>query len=179
MECSEVYRGREEEIIDLFTATFTASEGTEEGALIGGLVRDLMARTPERDLRVVVAEEDGGLVGAVLSTRLAFDEDNRTVFVLGPVAVATARQRQGIGQRMLVHALGRLRDSGVDVAVTYGDPDYYAKVGFRPMTEIFAAAPFRLQHPEGWLGRSLTDAEMTPLKGRSRCVDALNDPVFW
>jgi predicted N-acetyltransferase YhbS len=93
--------------------------------------------------------------------------------------VATDRQRQGIGQRLLRHGLASLRNAGVDIVMTYGDPRYYAKVGFRPISETDARAPFALKHPEGWLAQSLTDRAMTPLKGPSRCVEALNDPLFW
>lgn len=79
---------------------------------------------------------------------------------------------------MARYSLKALRD-GVDVVVTYGDPGYYSRVGFKPVSEAFAPAPFRLQHPEGWQAQSLTEAELTPLKGPSRCVSALNDPAFW
>lgn len=179
MEFSSCYKGSEQGIVDLCAATFTASEGAAEGALIGDLVRNQLAGTADPDLHVFIAEEDGALVGAAVFTRLSYDQDDRIVFVLGPLAVATDRQGEGIGQTLLVHGLTQLREAGVDVAVTYGDPNFYGKAGFRPIPESFARAPFRLQHPEGWLGQSLTDAEMTPLKGPSRCVEALNDPVFW
>jgi predicted N-acetyltransferase YhbS len=171
--------GREAEIIDLFTATFTVSEGEEEGALIGALARNLLGGTAAQDLFVLCAQEEGRIIGSVICSRLTFEEDERRVFVLGPVAVAPDRQGKGVGQRLLSHALAALRSAGVDVAMTYGDPSYYAKVGFMPISEAHAAAPFALSHPEGWLAQSLTEHPMTPLQGPSRCVEALNDPVFW
>jgi predicted N-acetyltransferase YhbS len=179
MEFSSAPKGREEEIIRLFTATFAASEGMEEGALIGDLVRSLLAGTAEKDLFVFTAEEDGNIIGGIVFSRLTYGQDDRTVFVLAPVAVATERQGKGIGVRLLTHGLASLRNAGVDIAMTYGDPNYYAKVGFMPISEADAQAPFPLNHPEGWLGQSLTDHAITPLKGPSRCVEALNDPVFW
>jgi len=124
MEFSAEYRGREAQIIDLFTATFTASEGEEEGALIGELVRNLLGGTAPEDLFVFTAVEDGKIVGGIVFSRLTYERDERTVFVLGPVAVGTDRQGKGIGQQLLNHGLA-------------------------------------------------------PLKGPSRCVGALNDPVFW
>lgn len=142
-------------------------------------MRNLLGGTAEKDLFVFTADETGTIVGGIVCSRLTFDQDKRTVFVLGPVAVATEHQGKGIGQRLLNHGLMALRSGGVDIAVTYGDPNYYAQVGFTPITESFAQAPFRLSHPKGWLGRSLTDREMTPLKGPSHCVDALHDPSFW
>jgi predicted N-acetyltransferase YhbS len=93
--------------------------------------------------------------------------------------VATEKQGKGIGQRLLTHGLAALRSAGVDIVMTYGDPNYYAKVGFVPISEADAPAPYKLNHPEGWLGQSLTDRAMAPLKGPSHCVEALNDPLFW
>jgi predicted N-acetyltransferase YhbS len=179
MEFLTGHKGREAEIIDLFTATFTASEGEEEGALIGELVRNLLGGTAGQDLFVFTAEEDGVIIGGIVFSRLTYALDERTVFVLAPVAVATEKQGKGIGQRLLTHGLATLRSAGVDTVMTYGDPNYYAKVGFVPISEADAPAPHKLNHPEGWLGQSLTDRAMAPLKGPSHCVEALNDPLFW
>lgn len=173
------YKGREAATTSLFAAAFTASEGAEEGALIGGLVRDLLGKTADGDLYVFTAEEAGEIVGGIVFSRLTYTEDDRTVFVLAPVAVATDQQGKGVGQRLLAHGLTALRNAGVDIVVTYGDPAFYSKVGFTPISEAFAPAPFKLNHPEGWLAQSLTDAELAPLKGPSRCVAALDNPAFW
>jgi predicted N-acetyltransferase YhbS len=173
------FEGREGPIADLFTATFTASEGAAEGALIGDLVRNLLGGTAAADLFVFTAEEAGAIVGGAVFSRVIYEQDDRTVFILAPMAVATDRQGEGIGQRLITHGLTALREAGVDIVLTYGDPAYYAKVGFAPITEAFAPAPFPLNHPEGWLGQSLTARAMTPLAGPSRCVAALNDPAFW
>ncbi|MGO4917852.1 GNAT family N-acetyltransferase [Pseudogemmobacter sp. W21_MBD1_M6] len=179
MDFSAEYKGRAAAIADLFTATFTASEGSNEGVLIGDLARRLMAETPTQDLRVFTAWNGGELAGAILFSRLNYEGDNRTVFVLGPVAVATGQQRQGIGQRLISHGLEELRQEGVGLAVTYGDPGFYGRAGFKVITENDVPAPFPLRHPEGWLGQSLNNAALTPFKGPSRCVQAFNDPAFW
>jgi predicted N-acetyltransferase YhbS len=179
MDFSTGFKGGEEAIIDLFIATFTASEGADEGALIGELVRNMLGTTADEDLFVFTAAEAGAIVGAILFSRLTYDNDDRSVFVLGPAAVAPDHQRKGIGQRLISHGLEALRDAGVDIAVTYGDPNYYSRVGFAPISEAQAPAPFALNHPEGWLGQSLTDQEFTPLPSPCRCVGELHDPVFW
>jgi len=179
MIVSNQLKGRQQAIAELFTTAFTASKGAAEGALIGDLVRRQMAGTAPPDIRVFTAEDDGALVGGAIFTRLTYAQDDRTVLILGPVAVTAEWQGQGIGRKLLEHALDALRQDGVDIALTYGDPTYYAKVGFAPITQDVAAAPFELRQPEGWLGQSLSGAEMTPLKGPCTCVEALNDPVYW
>lgn len=147
--------------------------------LIGDLTRNLLVATAEADIHVVTAREERALVGAIVLSRLAFDQDDRTVFPLGPVGVATDRQGEGIGQMLLAHRIAALRNKGVDLAVTYGDPSCYSRVGFRPITEEFARAPFELKCPKGWLGQSLTDGKMTPLNGSSRHVEAFSRPDCW
>lgn len=179
MEMSNGFKGQEQEIIDLLAATFAASEGAEEGALIGDLARNLLATTADADIHVFTAREKRSLIGTIIFSRLTYEEDDRTVFVLGPVGVATHCQGRGIGQGLLAHGLAGLRKADVDVAVTYGDPNYYSKLGFRPITEEFARAPFKLKHPKGWLGQSLTDRKLKPLTGPSRCVEAFRRPDYW
>lgn len=179
MEISAEYEVHAAAIADLFTATFSASEGVDEGAVIGELAHRLMAETPVQDLRVFSAWSRGELVGVIIFSRLIYEGYNHTVFVLGPVAVATDRQQQGIGQRLISHGIEELRREGVELAVTYGDPGFYGRVGFKAITEDDVPAPFSLQHPEGWLGQPLNNTPLTPLKGPSRCVQAFNDPSFW
>ncbi|PUB17336.1 GNAT family N-acetyltransferase [Yoonia sediminilitoris] len=179
MDYSTDHSAHAEAIADLFTATFTASEGAEEGALIGDLTRRLLAETHAADLRVFTAWEDGALVGGILFTRLTFENETRTVFMLAPVAVATTWQGKGIGQKLIAYGLDTLRKEGVDIAVTYGDPAFYGRLGFKPVTETEVPAPHNLQHPEGWLGQSLTKGPLVPLRGPVRCVGAFDDPAYW
>jgi len=101
------------------------------------------------------------------------------VFILSPVAVKTDQQGKGIGQKLLKHGLDEIRNNGVQVAMTYGDPNYYSKVGFQQISEDFAQAPFKLTYPEGWLAQSLTGQSLEPILGASSCVAALNDPSIW
>lgn len=176
------YKGCAAAIADLVAESFAVSEGAEEGRLVGDLARRLMAETPPADLRVVSAWEDEGegrALGAVFFSRLTYDQDPRAVFVLGPAAVAPDRQRRGIGQALIAHGIDALRAAGVDVLLTYGDPAYYGRAGFRPIDQAQAAAPFPLRHPEGWQGRGVRGAAWRPLAGPCRCVAALADPVFW
>ena len=170
---------RADQIAQLFKDSFTDSEGAEEGAVIHDLARDLLTTTPKDDLRVFVAEADGTLRGCVISTRLRFAKDPRTAFLLSPMAVATTSQGQGIGQALIRHALEVLQAEGVDVAVTYGDPRFYGRVGFEPVTTDTVPAPLPLNMPEGWIAQSLTDAPLTPLVGPSLCAPALDRPDIW
>lgn len=172
-------QGREAELVDLFATTFAASDGPEEGASVRELSRDLLASTAPEDLLVLVAVAAGSIVGGVAFTRLRYDRDDRTVFLLAPLAVAVDRQGQGIGQRLVTAGLTELRRGAVDLVLTYGDPAFYGRIGFAPVEASFAAPPHPLQHPEGWLATALSDRGASPLRGSARTVAALDDPRSW
>ena len=69
--------------------------------------------------------------------------------------------------------------AGVKLVFTYGDANFYSKVGFKCITENVAQAPLKMTQPEGWLGQSLSGDEITLIPGNSNCVAALNNPVYW
>lgn len=179
MNFSTDYETHANAITDLFASTFAASEGAEEGAVVGALARRLITETPAKDLRVVTAWADGTLLGNIIFTRLTYANDPRMVFMMAPVAVSTAHQGKGIGQRLIAHGLDLLRQEGVDIAVTYGDPAFYGRVGFKPVSEADLPAPQPLQQPHGWIAQSLTGVPLTPLRGPARCVAAFDDPALW
>lgn len=173
------YKGKAEEVIAKFAETFTVSEGPEAGRLIKELVADMLASLSDEDMNVHSAVEGGNIVGSIVFTRMVYDQEVRRVFILAPVAIATSQQGKGLGQRLIGNGLQALRENGVDIALTYGDINFYSKVGFSQITEADVQAPLPLQYPEGWLGQSLTNTQFEPLKGRSRCVVPLDNPDHW
>ena len=179
IQYSADFKSRTTAIARLFEDGFGASEGAEEGALIGGLAREMLSEVPDTDLHVFTAWDVDTLVGAIIFSRLQARNDPRRVFLLAPVAVAPDQQGRGVGQSLLRYGLSEMRRLGADVAVTYGDPAYYHKVGFRPVTTETVPAPRALQMPQGWLAQSLTDAPLAPIKGPVHCVGAIDDPVYW
>lgn len=165
-------------IVQLFRTVFADSEGESEGEAIGRLAENLLETTAKRDLFNFVADDGGDLIGSIFLTRLGF-EDALEAFLLAPVAVQTAHQGQGVGQALIGHGLKVLQDQGVSVAMTYGDPSFYAKVGFRAVSPDAIQAPFALSQPEGWLGQSLVGNPIETLSGRVTCVEALRNARYW
>lgn len=170
---------RNAEITDLMRRTFTASEGAEEGNLIGALAQDLLATTPPQDLRVFIATAETDVMGAIIWTRLQFKTNTPQAFLLSPVAIAPEWQGKGVGQALIRYGLKDLQKQGVEMALTYGDPSFYSKVGFQQITESMIKPPQPLAHPEGWLAQSLTSATLQPVEGTTRCAPALNHPDYW
>lgn len=178
MEYTAAYPNDAADIERLFNQTFSDSEGQAEGEMIGRLARDLMSGTPVGDLYCFVARENGHIVGAICFSRIRF-ESERKAFILAPVAVQTDQQGKGIGQKLIRFGLDSLSREGVEIAITYGDPNFYSKLGFQSVTEDIIPAPLSLQYPEGWLAQSLKGDEIQPIKGKSACVEALSKPEYW
>ena len=162
----------------LFVSVFSQSEGEQEGALIGNLVKEMIASTDSRDLYGFVAVDGKQIVGAIFFSRLSFDEDI-DVFVLAPVAVHSDHQGMGIGQALITHGLREMERRGVRFVTTYGDPSFYSKVGFHPISQDVIAAPLELSQPEGWLGQSFAGDGIEAIGGNCTCVKALDNPAYW
>lgn len=167
-----------EEIKQLFTKTFSDSEGQSEGLLIGNLVSNLMTSTDSHNLYVFAVTENEQIIGSVIFSKLTF-ESEVNAFLLSPVAIHTSYQGKGIGQKLINFGLNTLKENEVELAFTYGDPNFYSKVGFSLITEKLVKAPLKLTYPEGWLGQSLVSDEIKPIRGNSFCVEALNEPELW
>ncbi|WP_127560374.1 GNAT family N-acetyltransferase [Saccharospirillum alexandrii] len=167
-----------DEIQRLFTEVFSESEGEEEGKLIGGLVDSLMATTRDEDLIGCVATDKNEVIGCIFFSRLSFNTPI-DAFIMAPVAIRTDSQNKGIGQELINFGLGLLKEKDVTLAFTYGDPNYYSKVGFQCITESTIKAPVTLSQPEGWLCQTLDGNAIQAIDGQSKCVEAFNDPKYW
>ncbi|GIU12220.1 MULTISPECIES: GNAT family N-acetyltransferase [unclassified Shewanella] len=167
-----------EEISGLFNETFSASEGADEGKVIGELTTELMKTTDCDELYIFVATEGDKLAGSIMFSRLTF-ETRIDAFILSPVAVHPSFQRQGVGQKLIQFGLDTLRSKGIELVFTYGDPNYYSKVGFQLVSEDLVKAPQPLTYPEGWIAQSLKGEQLQAINGSCRCVAALNKAEYW
>lgn len=171
-------KSNQKEVAALFTSVFTSSEGESEGILIGNLSSELASSIDNEETICFGAYENGSLIGSIFFTRLKFNNPVQ-VYMLAPVAVSVEHQSKGIGQALINYGLNELKKRSVTVAVTYGDPNYYSKVGFRELPESIIQAPLKLSMPFGWLGQSLTGKPIPTINERPVCVKEFNDPVYW
>jgi predicted N-acetyltransferase YhbS len=173
-----INKNSQEEVAKLFTSVFTLSEGEKEGRLIGNLASKLSSRIDNQEIICFGTYEGESIVGAIFFTRLQFKTVIQ-VYMLAPVAVRKDYQRKGVGQALINFGLNELKNRSVAVAITYGDPSYYSKVGFHALSENVIQAPLKLLMPEGWLGQSLAEKPIPTIKERPSCVEAFNDPAYW
>jgi putative acetyltransferase len=167
-----------DEVASLFTSAFSSSEGEQEGKLVGSLASALATRIDNQEIICIGAYADGTMIGAIFFTRLRFEEPIEA-FMLAPVAVSTAHQGRGVGQALIKFGLEQLKNRSTTLAVTYGDPAFYSKVGFQALSEEIIQAPLPLSMPEGWLVQPLSGEAIPILKSRPVCVQEFDNPDYW
>lgn len=89
----------------------------------------------------LVAENDDGIVGHVMFSRM--ESENGTFFAaLGPLAVSSARQNEGIGGQLSRAGVEACRELGAGALCVLGHPDYYPRFGFSPEAAKKFTAPY-------------------------------------
>jgi putative acetyltransferase len=128
----------------------------------GNAEADLVDEVRETDETVLslIAEENGKIVGHILYARLTVDGAPSAV-ALGPIAVDLARQKQGIGGRLIEEGHKLLREKGEKLIFVVGDPAYYSRFGFSRE----AAAKFDTPYNGPYL-MSFTLAQGAPVSGK-------------
>jgi putative acetyltransferase len=165
--------------IELVRITFQQADGLDEAHAVSGLVARYFERFPRTDLLGFGAFEGDALIGCLFFSRLDFPESNVRVFLLSPMAVHPDFQGHRIGQNLIHFAHHELRQRGVQLTVTYGDPAYYSQTGFVPISSRALAAPHPLSMPQGWIAQSLDGTTPLHVPGPSTCVTELDVPELW
>ncbi|HEX7711824.1 MAG TPA: N-acetyltransferase [Sphingomonadaceae bacterium] len=128
-------------IAALVTAAFRSAlfSGGNEAEIVERLRAD-------GDLAVsLVAENlDRAVIGHVAFSPIAVSDGSGGWYALGPISVIPLRQRVGIGSTLSEAGLARLRELGAAGCVVFGDPNYYARLGFAHDPALTCRGP----HPE-------------------------------
>lgn len=83
------------------------------------------------DLALSLVALDGEtLVGHIAFSRVTISDGSSEWYDLGPVSVAPAVQRQGIGSALIERGIAELRGRGARGIVLLGSPGYYSRFGF-------------------------------------------------
>ncbi|EJW10280.1 GCN5-related N-acetyltransferase [Rhodovulum sp. PH10] len=154
------------------------NETTGDAPAIGRLVTEAMLLLPQAtgtEAGIVAALRAAGALSLSLVAEQEGEEDGAPIGYLaasparigaqdgwgliGPLVVAPARHRSGIGTALMTEALRRLRASSRGAALV-GDPRYYGRFGFRAFPgltvagcppEVVLALPFDGLAPRGEL----------------------------
>ena len=119
------------------------------------LVRDLLRDAVS--CLSLVATTGSRIVGHIVFTRCGIEGSVAEVSLLGPLAVAPADQRQGVGTALVQAGVRRISDSGATVVCVLGDPGYYSRLGFEPEPLIRPPYPLPDEWQGAWQSRWLGD----------------------
>ncbi len=93
---------------------------------------------------VLVAEDDGAVVGMIAASRMQVTADTREIaaVAVAPLAVARRKRGQGVGEALVAAAIAHLRSAGVELGFVLGDPAYYGRFGFDAATARGFDSPY-------------------------------------
>ncbi len=106
----------------------------------------------------LVAEVEGRVIGHIAFSPVTLSEGTQNWYGLGPVSVAPAYQRQGVGKALIRAGLARLKELKAQGCCLVGHPDYYRQFGFQNRSglvhegvppEVFFALSFDGPIPQG------------------------------
>jgi putative acetyltransferase len=140
------------------------------------LVRELLRE--ESIVLSLVGIVDRALVGHVIFTTCSIAGKTDQVSLLGPLAVAPAWQRRGIGRALVREGLQRLENAGVIQVYVLGDPAYYGRVGFEPEAGVAPPYPLPKEWRGAWQSVRLQNAER-PLYGKLSVPSPWLQPALW
>ena len=136
-----------------------------------------------RDLQELAAISFVGLANNGLVAHAAFTPCSLTgrtdkVALLGPVAVAPGRQRQGIGSALLRAGWRHLQNAGTGCVYVLGDPGYYGRLGFKSDDDVRRPYPLPEEWRGAWQSLSLSEHK-TPLRDQLTVPQAWRRQALW
>lgn len=157
--------------------------GAEEGPVVSELIKNLL-NDPTADPKLsLLAEESGDLIGHITFSKVEIKETQQHLEtrILGPLAVAPKAMKQGIGSKLVNAGCEQLMQSGVNLVLVYGDPNYYSRFGFTTAGKIGVLPPYPIpvEYEEAWMIKKLTANIPNNINSKIKCCKALDDPIHW
>ena len=161
-----------------FKKVFTKSEGKKEGNIIGTLSFKLAKLIDERNIIGIEGKINNKIVAYAFLTKLSFKEDC-LIYLLAPVAVDNRIQKKGVGKKIIKFGIKYLKEHKVDILMTYGDPSYYSKFGFKKTKVSIIPPPYKLSQPIGWLINKISSKKINKFKSKPNCVRPFRNKKLW
>jgi putative acetyltransferase len=134
------------------------------------LVRDLLS--DEVVAISLVGTIDTRIVGHTIFTKCGVVGNGLNAALLGPLAVAPAWQKQGIGSAIVRAGIRRLEDEDVNRVFVLGDPAYYGRFGFLPESLVEPPFPLPAEWAGAWQSQNLGETATS-------CAGKLSVPRQW
>ena len=164
-----------ESLKNLYLQAFDISEAE----LVSDLAVNLLQEKSTIKIISLVAINNDSIIGHTAFSPVFLDSTNENFgYILAPLAVLPNHQKNGVGSTIVKHGLDIISSLGAFIVFVYGDPQYYARFGFKTDLAQNFIPPYTLQYPEGWHAMRL-NYTVFPEGGKFRCVNSLNDPKLW
>ena len=116
----------------------------QERELVSKLASELFTEKSTLKIISLVAEIKGIVVGHIACSPIGIPGNpSFRGYILAPLAVLPAYQKQLIGSRLVKCAIACLEDMDIDILFVYGDPNYYGRFGFSSELAINYIPPYR------------------------------------
>lgn len=123
----------------------------------------------------LVAEEDEAIVGHIMFTPVELvGNASLNIMGLAPMAVDPARQRCGIGTKLVNEGLSRCSDIGTGAVVVLGHPSYYPRFGFALASAKNIISEYDVPD-EAFMILELTTGYLSGAEGTIRYHDAFGE----
>lgn len=114
----------------------------------------------------LVATRDNEVVGHIAFSPVAIESQGSSfeAIALGPMAVLSTHQRQGIGSALVRAGLEECRRLGQEIVVVLGHPNYYPRFGFIPARARGIDCEFEVPD-EAWMVLELKEGGLVGKRG--------------
>ncbi len=140
------------------------------------LVRNLLQE--KQGVLSLVAVLNGEIAGHVVFTTCGVAGNEVHVALLGPLGVASAAQKQGVGSALVHEGLQQLRDQQILQVLVLGDPAYYGRFGFETETRVSPPYPLPKEWLTAWQSMSLREDALA-LEGALHVPEPWRHPALW
>ncbi len=164
-----------EDIISVYLQTFHKSEAQ----IVADVAASLLHEQYFAKVISLVAIINIQVVGHIAFSPVMLENNSKHIgYIMAPLAVLPAFQKNKIGTRLIQHGLQAISKMGPFIIFVYGDPNYYMRFGFEKDLAGNYIPPYTLQFPEGWQALNL-NSSVSIAGGHIVCVESLNRPNLW
>jgi len=169
----EIRRERDDDIVAIQTVNRLAFRQSAEADIVEAL------REGAPNTLSFVATTAGEVVGHVLFSPVSIQHREGTTegLGLGPMAVLPGHQSQGIGTRLIEHALAEVRAASWPYVVVLGHPRYYPRFGFVCASEHGVRCQWESVPDDAFMILLLDAGRIKPLRGVVRYRPEFGDSL--
>ena len=170
----------EKDLKDIYDVQARAFGYEKEAILTSELIAD---KTAMPCVSLLAFYEDKP-VGHILFTRVYIEDRNNTplAHILAPLAVKPEYQKQGIGGKLILEGIKKLKKIKSEMVFVLGHMEYYPRYGFIPdagKLGFEAPYPIPTEFANAWMVQEVRPEGLNVKKGKIICADALDKPEHW